>query len=61
MGDMDTLTPKIEEDIEFQIGLVVKQNPGKFSEVWELSCIALFGPLKQILLNLNEFCRFAHL
>jgi hypothetical protein len=31
LGDMDRLTPHIKEDIEFQIGPVVKLNPGKFS------------------------------
>jgi hypothetical protein len=31
LGDIDTLTPQIKEDIEFQNGLVVKLNPGKFS------------------------------
>jgi hypothetical protein len=30
LGDMHTLTLKIKEDIEFQIGLIVKLNPGKF-------------------------------
>jgi hypothetical protein len=29
--------------------------------VWKLGSIALFGPLKQILLDLNIFFRFAHL
>jgi hypothetical protein len=44
LGDMDTLTPQIKEDIEFQRGLVVKLNPGKFfcletesySSIWTL-------------------------
>jgi hypothetical protein len=31
LGGMDTLTPQIKEDIEFQIGSVVKLNPVKFS------------------------------
>jgi hypothetical protein len=31
MGDLYTLTLKIKEDIEFQGGMNVKQNPGKFS------------------------------
>jgi hypothetical protein len=28
MGDIYTLTTKIKEDIEFQIGLIVKLKPG---------------------------------
>jgi hypothetical protein len=59
LGDMHTLNLNIKEDIEFQRGLIVKLNRGKFS-VWKLCCIALFGPLKQILLDLNKFCRFAY-
>jgi hypothetical protein len=31
LGDMHTLTLKSKEDIEFQIGMNVKLNPGKFS------------------------------
>jgi hypothetical protein len=31
LGDMHTLTLKIKEDIEFQRGMNVKLNPGKFS------------------------------
>jgi hypothetical protein len=30
LGDMYTLTPKIKEDIEFQRGINVKLNSGKF-------------------------------
>jgi hypothetical protein len=30
LGDMYTLTPKIKEDIEFQRGISVKLNSGKF-------------------------------
>jgi hypothetical protein len=30
LGDMSTLSPQIKEDIEFQIGINVKLNPGKF-------------------------------
>jgi hypothetical protein len=30
LGDMHTLTLKIKEDIEFQRGISVKLNPGKF-------------------------------
>jgi hypothetical protein len=30
LGDMHTLTLKIKEDIEFQIGMDIKLNPGKF-------------------------------
>jgi hypothetical protein len=31
LGDMHTLTLKIKEDIEFQTGLIIKLNSGKFS------------------------------
>jgi hypothetical protein len=31
LGDLDTRNPQIKEDIEFQIGLVVKLSSGKFS------------------------------
>jgi hypothetical protein len=31
LGDMNTLTLKIKEDIKFQIGINVKLNPGKIS------------------------------
>jgi hypothetical protein len=30
MGDILTLTLKIEEDIKFQKGIIVKLKPGKF-------------------------------
>jgi hypothetical protein len=33
LGDFDTLTPQIKEDIKFQKGLIVKLSSGKFS--WE--------------------------
>jgi hypothetical protein len=36
LGDMDTLTPQIKEDIEFQRGIDVKLKPGNFP-VWKLS------------------------
>jgi hypothetical protein len=32
LGAMGTLTPQIKDDIEFQRGLVIKLNPGKFSK-----------------------------
>jgi hypothetical protein len=31
LGDMHTLTLKMKEDIEFQKGINIKLNPGKFS------------------------------
>jgi hypothetical protein len=31
LGDLNTLTLKIKEDIEFQTGLIVKLNSRKFS------------------------------
>jgi hypothetical protein len=34
LGDMHTLTPHIKEDIEFEMGPIVKLNPGKVSQVW---------------------------
>jgi hypothetical protein len=59
LGDMLTLTLKIKEDIEFQKGIIVKLKPKK-NPVWKLSGLALFGPLKQILSDLHNFCRIAH-
>jgi hypothetical protein len=32
LGDMNTLTPKTKEDIEFHIGLIVKPNGRNFSK-----------------------------
>jgi hypothetical protein len=37
LGDMNTLTLKIKEDIEFQRGINVQLNPGIFSQVCKLS------------------------
>jgi hypothetical protein len=59
LGDWYTLTPKIKEDIEFYRRIIVKLKPGK-SSVWKLSRLALFGPLKQILADLHNICRFSH-
>jgi hypothetical protein len=55
---MCRLNPIIEEVMEFQSGLSAKQNLEKVLE----SCdwIALFRPLKQILLCIHNFCRFAY-
>jgi hypothetical protein len=36
LGYMNTLTPQIKEDIEFQRGIIVKLKPEK-SPVWKLS------------------------
>jgi hypothetical protein len=47
--------------MEFTKLLIVQQKLEENSLVWELNCIALFGPLKQILLDIDKFCRFAHL
>jgi hypothetical protein len=44
--------------MEFTKVLIVKQ---KLEKVWELICIALFEPLKQIFFDLYNFYRFAHL
>jgi hypothetical protein len=52
MGDMNTPYANIEEDMKFTKVLIVKQK---------LNYIALFGPLKQILIGINKFCRFANL
>jgi hypothetical protein len=40
--------------------LIVKLILEKF-QVWKLVCIGLFGPFKQIIPDLNNFCRFVHL
>jgi hypothetical protein len=37
LDDRYTLTPKIKEGIEFQIGINVKLNPEIFSKVYKLS------------------------
>jgi hypothetical protein len=48
--------------VDMQLSPKIKEvMPEIFSEVWKLDCIALFGPLKQILSDVNNFCRFAHL
>jgi hypothetical protein len=60
LSDMHTLTLKIKEDIEFQIGIKIKLKLGK-KIVWKPSRLVLFGPLKQILFDLHNICRFAHL
>jgi hypothetical protein len=36
LGDIHTLTPHVKENIEFQIGINAKLNPGKFT-VYKLS------------------------
>jgi hypothetical protein len=61
LGDLHTPYPKIKEDMEFTKVLIVKQNLEDSFEVWELNCIALFGPLKQIFTDISTFYRFAHL
>jgi hypothetical protein len=61
LGDMNTQYPNIEEDIEFTKVLIVKKNWRKTFQVWELNCIALFVPLKQILSDINKFFRFVNL
>jgi hypothetical protein len=45
IGDMDTLTPKIKEDIEFKRGINAKLNSKKILSL-ENEWLALFGPLK---------------
>jgi hypothetical protein len=51
---MQKLSPKIQEVMEFQLWLIFKLS-------LETGCIDLFGPLKQILLDLSNFCRFENL
>jgi hypothetical protein len=46
--DMHKLTPNIQEVIAFPNWLSVKQKSTEI--VWNLCCIAIFGPLGQILL-----------
>jgi hypothetical protein len=60
LGDLNTPYPNIKKDMEFTKVLIVKQKLEENLPVWELNCIALFGPLKQILLDINKFFRFAH-
>jgi hypothetical protein len=61
LGDLHTPYSNGEEDMEFTKVLIGKQKLEENFRVWELNCIALFGPVKQILLDINKFCRFAHL
>jgi hypothetical protein len=60
LGDFHTPYPNIEEDMKFTKVSIVKQ---KLEEnlVWDLNCIALFGPLKQILQGINKFYIFSYL
>jgi hypothetical protein len=46
--DMHKITPNIQEVVAFPIWLCVKQNSAE-TAVWNLCCIALFGPSKQML------------
>jgi hypothetical protein len=57
--NMHTPSLKIEEDIEFQRRLIVKQN----LENSETNCerLALFGALKQIHTNIQNFSIFVGL
>jgi hypothetical protein len=60
--DMHKLSPQFNEVMEFQIRLNVKQI---VENLWKLGCITLFGPLNQILPDLNNFvdlhtCRTSH-
>jgi hypothetical protein len=59
MVDMHIPSSKIKEVMEFQIRLNVMQNVEKWSANGDLS--ALFGPLKQILTNLNNFYIFVYM
>jgi hypothetical protein len=58
--DMDKLTPNTQEVMTSLNWLSVKQNLQTL-QVWNLCCITLFGPLKQILPGLKNFCNFADL
>jgi hypothetical protein len=59
--DMHKLSPQIDEVMAFLRRINVNQYWRNFSEVWKLSWIALFWPLKQLIADLNNFCGFAHL
>jgi hypothetical protein len=59
LDDMHKIFPKIREVMKFQRWIVVKLILEKL--VQKLSCITLFGPLKQILADLYSFCKFSHL
>jgi hypothetical protein len=58
--DMQKLTPNIQEDIAFTKWLSDKQIQRKCA-VWNLGCIAIFGPLEQMFPQLKILCKFAHL
>jgi hypothetical protein len=57
--DMHKLTHNIAVVMEFQKRLIVKLILG--NSVGKSVFLALIGPLKQILSDLNNFCRFVHL
>jgi hypothetical protein len=59
LGDMHTPYLKIEEDMEFTIVLIVKQKLEENFPNRRVEFIALFGPLKKILPDINKFYRFA--
>jgi hypothetical protein len=57
--DMNNPSLQIDEVMEFPRMLNDKQILENL--VWKLGCIAMFVPLKQIILNLHNFCRFVQL
>jgi hypothetical protein len=54
LGDIHMPSPNMEEDMEFQIGLSVKKIL-EFACLENLRYLALFGPFKQMLPNINFF------
>jgi hypothetical protein len=61
LGDMHTPYPNIEEDIEFTKVLIIKQKLEESFRSLGDELYSSVGPLKQILPDINKFCRFAHL
>jgi hypothetical protein len=60
LGDIHKPTSQIEEDIEFQIGLIIKLNLGKISNM-KTELYSSVWTLKTNISDLHRFCRFAHL
>jgi hypothetical protein len=58
--DMHKLTPKIQEVIAFTKWLTDKQISAKNVQVWNLSYIAIFGPLEQFSPQLQILLKFSH-
>jgi hypothetical protein len=52
---MHTPSLKFEEEMQFPKVIIVKPGSAKYAEVYKLIHQALFGPLKQLLPELQNF------